>query len=92
MSLASGLVGGNSRVPFTPTRVAVFISQLTNSENEYNSLRFLEEFITWENCNKSTLMIFGIVLQSMADSCAQVLMFHLPKLLVTIKKATLNFK
>lgn len=43
--MACGLVGGNSLPPFTPTSVACFVSQLTNSANEYNSLRFLEELL-----------------------------------------------
>ncbi|KAK9910221.1 hypothetical protein M0R45_034191 [Rubus argutus] len=45
VSLACGLVGGNSLPPFTPTSVACFVSQLTNSANLYNSLRFFEKLL-----------------------------------------------
>ncbi|KAL5571388.1 hypothetical protein UlMin_020985 [Ulmus minor] len=43
VSLACGLVGGNSVLPYTPASSALFISQLTDNEIYYNSLRYLEE-------------------------------------------------
>ncbi|XP_061998724.1 NADPH HC-toxin reductase 1-like [Rosa rugosa] len=45
VSLACGLVGGDSLPSFTPVTVACLVSQLTNSANEYNCLRFLEELL-----------------------------------------------
>ncbi|PON42238.1 NAD(P)-binding domain containing protein [Parasponia andersonii] len=42
VTLASGLVGGDTVLWFTPTSVQVLISQLTNCEPHYNSLKYLE--------------------------------------------------
>lgn len=43
VTLACGLVGGE--LPYTPTSVAVFLSQLTNNAIMYQSLKYLEELL-----------------------------------------------
>ncbi|XP_024020972.1 putative anthocyanidin reductase [Morus notabilis] len=45
VSLACGLVGGETVLPFAPASTAMFYSQLTNNEVYYNSLKYLEELI-----------------------------------------------
>ncbi|KAL5571390.1 hypothetical protein UlMin_020987 [Ulmus minor] len=43
VTLVCGLVGGDTLLSFTPVTSAIIISQLTNNEINYNSLRYLEE-------------------------------------------------
>ena len=43
VTLLCGLVGGDTVLWFTPTSVQLLVSQLTNSELLYNSLKYLEE-------------------------------------------------
>ncbi|KAL5571387.1 hypothetical protein UlMin_020984 [Ulmus minor] len=43
VTLACGLIGGDTVLPFTPGSSGNLISQLTNNEVNYNSLRYLEE-------------------------------------------------
>ncbi|CBI40492.3 unnamed protein product, partial [Vitis vinifera] len=45
VSLAYGLVGGETLLPYTPESVDLFISQLTDHENRYQALKFLEELL-----------------------------------------------
>ena len=45
VSLACGLVGGETLLPYTPESVGLFISQLTDHENRYQALKFLEELL-----------------------------------------------
>ncbi|KAK1561018.1 hypothetical protein Q3G72_033519 [Acer saccharum] len=45
ISLAAGLVGGETLLPYTPSSVVVLISQLTNNEDMYQILRYLEELL-----------------------------------------------
>lgn len=45
VSLALGLVGGDSVLPNTPESISVSISQLTDYELGYQSLRFIEELL-----------------------------------------------
>lgn len=45
VSLACGLVGGNSCLSYTPLSVVVFLSLITNDINAYQSLKFLEDFL-----------------------------------------------
>ncbi|PSS11325.1 Anthocyanidin reductase [Actinidia chinensis var. chinensis] len=45
VSLACGLVGGDTLLSYVPASVAVAISQLTGNLSYYNSLRFLQELL-----------------------------------------------
>ncbi|GMN71189.1 hypothetical protein TIFTF001_052633, partial [Ficus carica] len=45
VTLACGLVGGETLLPYTPVSTGLFVSQLTNNEGYYNSLKYLEELI-----------------------------------------------
>ena len=45
LTLVCGLVGGDTLLPYTPATLAVFVSQLTNHEIHYNSLKYLEELL-----------------------------------------------
>ncbi|KAA8516153.1 hypothetical protein F0562_019332 [Nyssa sinensis] len=45
VTLGCGLVGGDTLLSWTPFSVAIFISQLTNDANWYQSLRFLEQLL-----------------------------------------------
>ncbi|PON76542.1 NAD(P)-binding domain containing protein [Trema orientale] len=45
VSLVCGLIGGDALLPFTPATLAVFVSQLTNNEIHYNSLKYLEALL-----------------------------------------------
>ncbi|PON51316.1 hypothetical protein PanWU01x14_216830, partial [Parasponia andersonii] len=49
VSLVCGLVGGDALLPFTPATLVVFVSQLTNNEIHYNSLKYLG--IAWKSTN-----------------------------------------
>ncbi|KAK3026575.1 hypothetical protein RJ639_041595 [Escallonia herrerae] len=45
VTLPCGLVGGDTYLSYTPTSVSVILSQITDSANEYQSLKFLEELL-----------------------------------------------
>ncbi|KAE9593559.1 hypothetical protein Lal_00036372 [Lupinus albus] len=45
VTLPCGLVGGDTLQSFTPTSVAVLISQVTHNENAFKSLEFLENLL-----------------------------------------------
>ncbi|KAK2995523.1 hypothetical protein RJ640_003951 [Escallonia rubra] len=45
VTLPCGLVGGDTYLSYTPTSVSVILSQITESANEYQSLKFLEELL-----------------------------------------------
>ncbi|KAL5859563.1 hypothetical protein ACOSQ3_000863 [Xanthoceras sorbifolium] len=45
ISLALGLVGGDTLLSYTPSSVAVLISQLANNEYMYQMLRYIEELL-----------------------------------------------
>ncbi|XP_062091438.1 NADPH HC-toxin reductase 1-like [Humulus lupulus] len=45
VTLACGLVGGDTVLPYTPLTMALFISQLTNNETHYKTLKYLEELL-----------------------------------------------
>ncbi|PON42237.1 NAD(P)-binding domain containing protein [Parasponia andersonii] len=45
VTLACGLVGGDTILPFTPFSVAMLYSQLKNTLIHYNSLKYLEELL-----------------------------------------------
>ncbi|KAK4849562.1 hypothetical protein QYF36_026135 [Acer negundo] len=45
ISLAAGLVGGETLLPYMPSSVVVLISQLTNNEDMYQELRYMEELL-----------------------------------------------
>ncbi|KAK2650344.1 hypothetical protein Ddye_017833 [Dipteronia dyeriana] len=45
ISLDAGLVGGDTLLLYTPSSVAVLISQLMNNEDLYQTLRYLEELL-----------------------------------------------
>lgn len=45
VTLACGLVGGDTVLPYMPGSVAGVIVQLTENQNHYQSLRFAEEFL-----------------------------------------------
>ncbi|PON97539.1 NAD(P)-binding domain containing protein [Trema orientale] len=45
VTLACGLVGGDTILPFTPFSVAMLYSQLKNTPIYYNSLKYLEELL-----------------------------------------------
>lgn len=45
VSLALGLVGGDTLLSYTPGSVVLFISQLTNNEDAYKRLRYIEELL-----------------------------------------------
>lgn len=45
VTLACGLVGGDTVLSYTPTSTAVFVSQLTEIESHFQSLRYLEELL-----------------------------------------------
>lgn len=45
VALCCGLVGGHTYLPYMPTTPCMFVSVLTQEENMYNTLKFLEELI-----------------------------------------------
>ena len=45
VTLACGLIGGETILPFTPHSVEIFVSQLTNNGLHYNALKYLEELL-----------------------------------------------
>ena len=64
VTLACGLIGGDTVLPFTPGSSGVLISQLTNNELNYNSK--ISRRIEWKNsscshrrCLRSTYFLHG---------------------------------